>query len=258
MKQSPNLISKYSTAKSFIDPNEFVDNSVQFLSNVEKANSKQQVDNDPISNSFRYYINEYGCRGHWTLSPDTKKFGFFGCSFTLGVGVDEQYTFVKVIENQFNDIECLNFGQGGSSIQRIAKLVSTSIRMFDFDTIVITLPSIYRFLVTDDNNNYIDVVPNYTVSTQKETAIYKCFTDLDFISMYTDYIRWMIAETKEIKKVVWGTYDPIVYQMLQEITDTAVFWEQKDNINCDLGRDNSHPGIKSHRLYATEIIKRLD
>lgn len=256
MKHSPNQIRIYSTATSFINSNEFIDNTVQFLSETEKTNSKENVKSDPINNSFKYYINEYGCRGDWKLSPSIKKFGFFGCSFTFGVGVDEQHTFVKIIEQHYDNIECLNFGQGGSSVQRISKLVSTSIRMFDFDTIVITLPSMYRFLVTDNDNNYMDIVPNHSVSGKKEVAIYSCFTDLDFKSMYMDYIYWMLAETRNIKRVVWGTYDSIVYSLLKEhdIKD-IVFW---DSIIYDKGRDRSHPGIGSHSHYATEIIKRLE
>jgi hypothetical protein len=256
MNQSANQISIYSTAKSFIRPSEYIGNAVQFLSEMEKSDSSENIKSDPINNSFSYYINDYGCRGAWKLSDTTKKFGFFGCSFTFGVGIDEKHTFAKLVEKHYDNIECLNFGQGGSSIQRIAKMLSASKQMFEFDTVVITLPSMYRFLVTDDDNNYIDIVPNHTVSNGKEVAIYSCFTDNDFNSIYTDYLHWILAETKDIKNVIWGTYDYTLHPLLQEhTTKDVIMWDTKES---DRGRDGKHPGIESNDFYAKEIIKRLD
>lgn len=45
----------------------------------------------------------------------TKKLLFVGCSFTQGYGIEDQYTFASVIDNDLPQMKALNFGTGGYS-----------------------------------------------------------------------------------------------------------------------------------------------
>lgn len=234
-----------------------VNNKCRFMSIDEEKHSIW------TPGDFEYYINDYGYRGDWTFSDDSKKIGFYGCSFTLGQAVDEQYTFCKLLESRLNNYQSVNFGQCGASIQRIAKLLSTSLEMFDLDIIVITLPTYLRFIAIEDDSidkKLQDIVPNSSHGSisHKEKALYKYFTDLDLINYAKDYVKWMVAETKNINKVVFGTYDEPTFHELKDIfkENELLFWQPRGP-GTDLGRDNGHPGINTHLNYANQIWDKI-
>jgi hypothetical protein len=259
-------LKKYSTAHLFLEPDKGVDiinNQALVLSYDELVQSSENL----VTNPFNYYINDYGYRGRWELLPYTKKIGFFGCSCTFGAGVDEQHTFAKIIESYYNTtekkVESFNFGMNGGGVHRMAKLFSEVNNMIEFDTIVVSLPSPYRFLTLDKNNNYADIVPNASfIHAEKEKLVYSALSINELKSIFADYVRWIWAEAKAKNiNVVWGSYSQDAIDSISEFIDDVIFWHfgppEYYNIipYIDYGRDNGHPGIKAHAKYAEEILK---
>lgn len=232
----------------------------KFQSTHEESESAKNIKNDPAKWDWEYYINEYGFRDPWRLETNTKKIGFFGCSVTFGVGVDSKCTFSNLVEQAYGStfVESINFGIGGSSIQRMAKLVSSAIKVINFDAIVLTLPTTDRFLVLDNENRFADMVPRFTRHTveNKYEAFYKNFTQADRDMYATDYIHWMLAELKNLNiKVLWSSWDSPTYRHLQEIIKPEYLLPYMAFI--DRGRDNGHPGNLTVARYAENIVDRL-
>ena len=232
----------------------------KFQSPIEESASSKNIKNDPAKWDWEYYINEYGFRDPWRLETNTKKIGFFGCSVTFGVGLDSRYTFTNLVEQAYGStfVESINLGVGGSSIQRMAKLVSSAIRVIDFDAIVLTLPTTDRFLVTDHENVLTDMLPSFINDSvgKKSQAFYTYFTQADRDMYATDYIHWILAETKNLNiKVLWSSWDQQTYRQLQEIVRPEYLLPQM--LTIDRGRDNGHPGVLSAARHAENIIDRL-
>lgn len=234
---------------------------IKFLNNEEKVNSLQNFLDNPKECNWTYEINQYGYRGkNWRLDPNTKKIGFFGCSITFGQGLDEPYIFPSLVEQFYGPakVECINFGHIGSSTHRIARTLSAAVSMINFDAVIITLPSLYRFLITDSNNEITDVVPNsaYDNVKHKQEAIFKYFTDADFQLFAGDNIAWMKSELKGHDKVLWCTWCDHTYEILkQHISDDAIL--PSFTSDGPLARDNIHPGKIAHAKQFRNIVKKL-
>lgn len=229
------------------------DSYVRYMSEHEKQTSKK------LKNDWDYYINPYGYRGHWKLKTNSKKIAFFGCSITFGVGVPFENTFSNLVESYYKsgDVESINLGLPGSGIQRIAKLVSASTNIFNFDAVVLTLPSSSRFLISDNYNLLIDIVPRFTSQDYKKAykLIYNHFGNSTLDMYYVDYIHWINKELSSVPKVLWGSWDPYSYSIIQEVI-------KKDNMlppfpHIDMGRDR-HPGVLTHKKWAEDIYTQLN
>lgn len=234
---------------SDIEPNTFV----RYMSEYEEKTSKV------LDNDWDYYLNYYGFRGPWRLEDSTKKIGFFGCSVTFGIGVHHTNIFPTLVENNLgiDKVESINLGMGGSSIQRIAKLVSATTNVLELDAVVLTLPPFYRFLVLNKDNLMIDILPGFYRENCENIQKFlygKSFGQNNLESIYIDYVHWIISELKPVKRVLWSSWDNETYNLLKTIID-------KENLlpafaMVDEARDK-HPGIQSHKMYASHICKKL-
>jgi hypothetical protein len=243
-----NSLANYST--NFPGPGLTVSNQeFLYLSDYEKKTSD-------TTQGWTYKLNQYGYRGELTTIPGIKTIGFFGCSVTVGIGVEEKNTFVSLVGARL-EMNVINFGNQGSSIQRIAKLIVASIRVIDFDSVVITLPNFTRFIVADDADQLHCINPA-AIKPQVEKkykAVFENFTDADFLYYASDSIQWIISELKlKNIKAYWTSWSPHTSNILEKFVPA-------DNIVPhmfvnDHGRDGAHPGILSHRLHADNIINK--
>lgn len=229
---------------------------LKYMSKFEGENSKKDPNNKTYD--WEYTVNKYGFRDIWRFEPNTKRIGFFGCSCTFGVGVDSRTTFVKLVESHYgpSNVECFNMGLPGAGTQRIAKLVSASQRLLNFDAVVLTLPTSSRFLMLNQHNLMIDFVPGFIRSDfeAEEKFIYGKFGQNNLDMYFIDYVHWIQAELKSVKKVFWSTWCQDSYKLLKTIIDKESLLPHFNFV--DHGRD-IHPGIKSHYLYSKNIINAL-
>lgn len=231
--------------------------SVKFMDEEEKYSSEDNIKLNPILHDWNYEINTSGFRGKWDLNSDVIKIGFFGCSITLGQGVVENDIFSSVVEQYYIDkVQSLNFGTTGASIQRVAKIISASSNLIDFDVGVITLPPSTRFAFIDHSAGMLtDLLPDQQNSLEYK-SLYNILTQDDFDMYACDAIQWMKAELKG-KKILYSSWCPYVYEILKNLVD-------KENLlplfpmNDNCARDNIHPSSACHKIYAEYIIQRLD
>lgn len=249
-------LKKYTT----VNMNDVSDNKIKFLCQLEEDESAENCKRDPIIHNWDYHVNDYGYRGEWKLNPENKKIGFFGCSFTFGVGVNDTSTFANVVQSKFKNSEAINLGQGGSSIHRIAKIVSASLKVIDFDAIVLTLPASDRFAVmAPDNVRLCEIVPGFTPHflKNKAVAVHKLLSQEDLNLILIDYIHWIKAETKHIKHVLWGSWSDTTYELLSNIIEPENLLGVWKYDRHEIGRDMMHPGIQPHKYWASRITESL-
>lgn len=217
---------------------------------------------------WSYYINEHGFRGSWDIHTDKTKIAFYGCSFTFGMGVSDESAFASVVEKKLGkeQYKSVNFGCVGSSVQRIAKLLNKSLDIVNPSIVVLLLPPKERFLTFDEEcQNFIDLMPsaspvrmyeNCNNSKYKHATVYKQFQNSDFISIYTDYVRWIDSELR-LRNLTsyWSSWSFDSYNIINENIS-------KNNILPmfeigDFGRDRIHPGINSHKKFAQIIVNKI-
>jgi len=215
-----------------------------------------------LDHEWNYYINPYGFRDPWNIGSTNTKIGFYGCSFTFGVGLPTHQTFSHLVKEKLtpNQVDIFNIGVGGGSIHRIAKLLAGSIELLELDLVVLTLPTYLRFLVIDENLWYHDLLPNFKITHSNELDakrdhLYKLFSEHDFESIAGDYIQWMLAElSKKNIKSVWSSWDEATYNVIKAYVDPSMMFPKFSHIEGDVARDQVHPGPIVHNLYADQIV----
>jgi hypothetical protein len=233
-----------------------VSGEYKYLSEAEKKRSRDYKD-------FTYTINEIGCRGDLSLD---KSIAFFGCSFTFGEGVAEEEIFPYLVSNNLNT-PYINLGCIGYSIPQIAHLFHASLKVFDFDTVVITLPSAFRFHYVTRDEMYWPVFPNQDRDNiEHETIrkkVYPLLSEEYLLHQAKDYIIYMqTCADLYSKKIIWGTWDYNVQSLLNGIFGNCTKFEfdsdESKQLQGDfIARDNMHPGIIQHSKYSERIVKAI-
>jgi len=231
-------------------PNDYVE--ISYIQEDEK----EYID----ENSWKYVLNPWNFRNHWNFDPSRAKIGFFGCSFTFGEGIDTPNTFVDIVSKKFN-LNPFNFGTGGSGVERVARTVSAAINLIDLEYVIITLPTWYRVLHIDDEGSMINLVPGYHHQRFKELS--KQLTSLDeefYATRALSLINWIydvlnqknIAQ-KNIKFLISSWDHPLNYLCKKVFPLHTI--DPFPNIDDKQARDGRHPGVKSQKAHAEQIIK---
>jgi hypothetical protein len=208
---------------------------------------------------WNYYINFYNFRDKWDFESSKKRIGFFGCSFTTGEGIKSEDTFVQIVGKQLG-LNPFNFGTGGASIERIARIFSAATRLIDLDIAVITFPSWYRHLHVDNDGRLINLLPDWhrlNDGYDKLSKSLSSFEDNFHLLKATANINWIydIACYKNIK-ILFTSWDHPLNSFCKLILPKNTL-EPFPNIDDKCARDNMHPGIKSQRAHANQIIEAL-
>lgn len=81
----------------------------------------------PHKTDINYDFNEYGYRGQWTNNDLDDSIWCFGDSQTLGMGLDEQDSWVSKLE-RITNIKTINLGIAGASNDTIARTLASAVR----------------------------------------------------------------------------------------------------------------------------------
>ena len=100
------------------------------------------------------YENVFG-HSHRPLDLNTERYkkniAFFGCSFTYGLGVENEKTYPSQVQKlSGNEWNCLNFGVPGGSLDLVYVIYNKVIKEIDIDCVVVQWPSIYRRMYFDE------------------------------------------------------------------------------------------------------------
>jgi hypothetical protein len=210
---------------------------------------------DHTDQPWSYKINKYGYRGNdWSFNKDS--IGFFGCSFTFGIGVEHSIT--DHCENILG-IPCHNIGQPGASSLNILKAFTIFNRLHPLKTAVITLPQVERLYWPQfyDRYNiwsYANIIPHWIDDNNRrihENA-YKFFTFDTCVAYMYDYIK-MAELSAEITgtKIIWSSWDMQTDDVLRSILQDQTITHSVKII--DRGSDGSHPGPHSVKAWADQM-----
>ena len=244
--RTPEDMLHFSCLQSTISPG-----LIKYFSEEEKNKSSKDWQPD-----FSYYINDIGFRGEYPSIDDLRLLGFFGCSVTFGQGVPEDKIYANLISQHYNK-KYLNFGIPGASCHRIALTFSAAVRLWNIETAIINLPPCSRlhYVDTDDRLQSI-LLANKLDQPELEyirKEILKNVSEQFLISQTIDSIQWIIdiAKLKNINLIL-ASWDNDIIKIINTAFDLNAI---KFNF-VDKARDG-HPGIKSHEMFATDIINIL-
>jgi len=205
-----------------------------------------------------YIINEYNFRGVWDFTDKRKRIGFFGCSFTMGEGIQDSNQYTNIVAENF-DLNVFNFGSGGSGIERVSRTFSAVNSIVSLDYAVVTLPAWHRQLHTGEMGDMINLIPSYPHLGFEKLC--KLLTSLDedyYATRAITNINWIldVAKFKGIK-VLFSSWDHTTNATCKILLPDNTL-NPFPNIDDKCARDRMHPGIKSQQAHAEQIIKAIN
>lgn len=254
---------------------------VQYMSDVEKRSSIEAYETGTTNyapDSFQYYLNRFGFRGHNEpgMEVDGLSMGFFGCSFTFGIGLPEEKHFVSMFGKHFN-LNTFNFGCPGGGIGKTARLFSQISKFQKLDYAIFVLPHIQRLEyvvpsgMPNDKFRLTSLILNYSHVDPFEEAVRRNVKEIlsDEYLLYdaTESIMFIdtVAKLHNIK-VFYTSWDMPTMNLILSLFDGEPdkilpwfqFREYKDTSEFKRGRDGVHPGDESSRLFVERCIPHLE
>ena len=196
-------------------------------------------DNGWIEHNFTYKFNSQGFRcGEFTT---TDAIAFFGCSFTLGVGLPVENTFASLICNEAK-VGCYNFGQAASSSDTAFRLAYYWLPIIKPKVVILMKPGRYRKeLILKDS--FEKLMPTTPVKSKLMPFYLEwCYTpDNSFLNAEKNLLAIQnICSNLGIKFLSFDSEFDI------------------PRIPGDFARDLLHPGILSNRQVAENILRVLN
>jgi hypothetical protein len=209
---------------------------------------------------WTYKINQYGYRGkNWKFQKETV--GFFGCSFTFGIGVEHS---ISDLVSKDLQVEAVNLGCPGSSVDNVAKLFSSFIRYHPLKVAVFTLPDVTRIFYPsyDSNNNewlYSNLLANMKNERELEKVkknAYKYLNENLLFSKLADTIDW-IETTAKLNNITtfYSSWNDITNGMAEQLINYDQIIKYPNIL--DKARDLGHPGPQTHISWKTNIIEKI-
>jgi hypothetical protein len=255
----------------------------QYMSKTEETHSKGAIESgytELKEEDVHYYVNNYGARGKWEITPFQNgkiKIAFFGCSFTFGVGMDEEATFQSVVKNNWKtsqEVQIINLGYPGGSISKCVKLFKYLTNVYDIDIAIFVFPTHFRdeYINRDPDNsiNVMNMIPNSEPTVEKskwqlfyelmddDNLLYKATKDLDLIEK--------ISKEKNIASF-YSSWDNKTYNHIKnnltEQSRMLPYFKFLENMlpkgqHKGRARDGMHPGPLTHETFGEEIITHLN
>jgi hypothetical protein len=197
-----------------------------------------------------YNTNKYGHRCVEIDDLQDDYFLFAGCSYTEGVGLPYEKTYPYLVSKHFNKTY-YNLSVGGTGVDMVSFNLIGFLALVKKkpSKIIIQWPNFRRFFYFDSNFQ----------------------TQLFLPSVSANYIyRILTKEDIPYRQNIF--YRQHVLQYIQNLGLNSIYEFSQENIadkipnipvipmlqHVDLARDLSHPGIKTHELWANLIINELE
>lgn len=194
-----------------------------------------------IDSDITYQINSHGFRNdEFKLSNNSIM--FLGCSYTSGIGLPEHVIFPRLVADHFQ-MELLNLSQAAGSADTCFRIGSYWIPILKPKIVVCVTPAMNRWEWIEKNGNsiasLITTIPRMWF-TREENQLFN--RQKNILAL-----KYICAE-QNIRFV--------------EYLSEKIFIGEKDDmpeeLRGDLARDLAHPGIKTHKLAAKNIIEMID
>lgn len=221
--------------------------------------STNQVEEKVVGeDDWKYYINKYNFRGKWNLNSKKPMAGFFGCSFTFGEGIAEEETFADIVSYKCG-LNGLNFGIGGSSLDRIARTFAAAANVLDLEYAIFTLPAWRRRMHINEHGQIINLIPQWPHENYKKIS--KQLTELDdefYVTSSISTVEWIVSVAKLHNiKIILSSWDyPLTGVLKKMYPDITI--DPFPNIDDKCARDGMHPGTKSQAAHARQITRMFN
>ena len=174
---------------------------------------------------FNYSLNANGYRG--PAFPTETDIAAFGCSFTAGLGLPEDYLWHNLVASELQ-LTSLNFGVSGASVKSIAELFLITSKHIQIKHAVFLLPSYNRMQIgikhmKKNMLTHLSLIPglkselsfSYGVDVE---MLYKHIPDDDQIKTFKNdmYLLDYVAKHRNIK-VYFSSWDGVTYNLLNQL-----------------------------------------
>lgn len=206
-----------------------------------------------------YYANnkityKFNSLGHRSMEFDDLNLDNYalcvGCSNTEGTALEVETRYSNLLQKDLN-IDVYNMGIGGTGHDVVAHNLLTWAHTVKKKPkfIVIQWSDLRRFLTEIGPDSYMSV------------GLWNEGEPTKFI-LAGDSIRYFKTKSLLARKLIKQAFDVPIIEILW---NEELFFKPSDNDICipkakvenDFGRDLSHPGIKTHRIWADSIIEKL-
>lgn len=220
--------------------------------------------------AFNYNFNRFGFRATNDI-PDEIDIGAYGCSFTMGVGLPEDWLWHKILTKKLN-YTSMNFGIAGCSCKTIFDLFLITSNNIKVNHAVILLPTYQRMQVASEYisdtrkfYNHFSLLPT-TSNEFARTAgldaemLFKYTPDAELLKVLKNdiYLVDYVAKTKNMK-VYLSSWCSETYSIIKKCNVKNIvvlpLWrsESQEQADRDLARDKLHPGLEHHTQWAAAV-----
>lgn len=209
---------------------------------------------------WSYRINRYGFRGNdWKFEKDTV--GFFGCSFTFGIGVEHSIS--DIVAQELN-VNTVNLGCPGSSVENVAKTFCSLSRYHPLKVAVITFPDVTRLFYPSYDQiskewsclNLLANMKNERNLEKIKKSAYRYLNEDLLFSKLADTIDWIEITAKANNiTTFYSSWNEPTYEMVEQLVDQNRLISYPNVV--DRARDNGHPGPKTHKQWKNNIIEKI-
>ncbi len=218
--------------------------------------------------NFDYYFNKLGFRASDDI-PSNIDIGAFGCSFTAGLGLPDNYLWHKLLATELQ-LTSLNFGVSGASVKSIADLFLIASKHIQMKHAVFLLPSYNRMQIgikhmKKDMLTNLSLIPGlrselaYSYGVDVE-MLYKCIPNDEQIKTFKNDMCLLDYVAKHRNtKIYLSSWDGETYDLLKNLnlknSTILPLWssKSKEQAESDLARDKKHPGPLHHIQWANAV-----
>jgi hypothetical protein len=187
-----------------------------------------------IDSTIEYRFNRDGFRGDEISNQECL---CFGCSFTMGTGIEEEHTWPAKLSNLLS-ISVANLGHAGSSNDSALRFALHYIPKIKPKLAIWVQTDQYRLEIINEQQNIVDNI------------IVNLIDDLPYRNDH--FIKhWTLCETNQQLNLVKNTL--AFRQLCQEHNTRCVILPRDSVVSIDLARDLMHPG----RLSNTKLAERI-
>jgi hypothetical protein len=221
-----------------------------------------------------YTINKYNFRDQFPLGRK-KNIAVFGCSATMGVGVENSYS--QILQNRLgDDWGVFNLGTPSNHIIHMYKKFIATLHVTNLDTVIFTFPhlqllcfrdNMFRSLsalsgIKPNSIEWITLLENLATDDYKELRedVRQGKEPINLKQALMFYIDAIvkICNERNINLIMGGWDSDVYFHVSQAYPEfTLKRWEWSDYAYDD-GNTGHHPGVNTHLEWAEECLKRIN